>query len=260
MSQKQRQDLIISMLNEQKTVNINDLSKHFNVSVITIRRDIDTLVDQGIAKKVYGGATLVKERSQENGTHHPYFYNRLMKNHKEKALIGSTAAKYIHDGDTIILDIGTTCLEIAKHIKERNDITVLTNSLAILNELLDSDLEVHALGGKLRSKEMSLVGSQAYTALSEFCATKAFISAGAISLANGLTDFNRDSAELCAAIMRRADHVYLVADSTKFGKSTFSVLGGLDCIDTLITDSGIPEEYLRKFESIGVEVIIADKI
>lgn len=233
---------------------IPELTQLLDVSVITIRRDLDFLEQQGLLRKVYGGATYLD--TPESNQSHLLFTSRIAQNRHLKERIGRTATQLVNSGDSVILDIGTTCLEVARHLKARTDITVLTNSIAILNELLDAPMEVYSLGGRLRGSELSLTGPQAFSAIRDFCATKAFIGVGGISLENGLTDFNRDSAELCAAIIRRAQQVYVVADSSKFGKAAFSVIGELDCVDGIITDSGIPKKYADALEERGVKVIL----
>ena len=257
MLQKERQNRILKLLEEKKTATIPELTSEFGVSVITIRRDLDALAAQGLIRKVYGGASL-PERQPHDLSPHPSFLARTTRNHPQKERLGSRAASLVQEGDTVILDIGTTCLEIAKALKPRTGITVLTNSLAILNELADSNLEVHALGGRLRGRELSLTGQQAYSAINDYYANKAFISVSGVSLENGLTDFNIDSSELCAVITRRAGHVYLVTDSSKFGKIAFSVIGPLECVHSVITDSGIPSEYTDAFRARGIALILVD--
>ncbi len=257
MQQSERQGRILKLLEEKKTVTIPELTEACGVSVITIRRDLDALAGKGLIRKVYGGASL-PERQPLDLSPHPSFLSRITRHHDHKERLGFTAASLVQEGDTVILDIGTTCLEIAKALKKRVGITVLTNSLAILNELADSGLEVHALGGRLRGRELSLTGQQACEAMKDFYANKAFISVSGVSLENGLTDFNIDSSELCAAITRRAGHVYLVTDSSKFGKIAFSVIGPLECVHSVITDSGIPQEYADAFKARGVELILVD--
>lgn len=254
MKKEDRRVKIVELLREHRTLRLPELAEYLNASVITVRRDLTALEEKGLIRKIYGGAAYLD--TPESNQSHLLFSSRVATNHPLKQRIGITAAQLIRDDDSVILDIGTTCLEVARHLKTRSGITVLTNSVAILNELLDADLEVYALGGKLRGNELSLTGPQAFSAIRNFCVTKAFIGVGGISIENGITNFNRDSAELCSAIIERAVHVYLVADSSKFGKVAFSVIGDLSCVDTVITDSGIPKEYIEAFQEKGVEVIV----
>lgn len=257
MLQKERKNQILAMLNKEGMVKIPHLAKAFGVSVITIRRDLDELVRAGAVQKVYGGAVLAEKASPEPEAQR-LFHARLAQNHREKRLIGMAAAKLVEDGETIILNIGTTPLEVAKHLGDLDDLTVLTNSLPILNQLANTRLNVYSLGGKLRGNELALHGSLAFKALNDFCVDKAFIGAGGITLKNGITDHNLDSAELCTAIASRSRQTILVTDSSKFGKDASVIVGPLTCVDTIITDSGIPAEYAEGIRKAGIELIIAD--
>ena len=257
MLQKERKNQILAILNKEGMVKIPDLAKAFGVSVITIRRDLDELVRSGSVEKVYGGAILAQQAAPEPEAQR-LFHARLAQNHREKRLIGMAAAKLVNDGETIILNIGTTPLEVAKHLGDYDDLTVLTNSLPILNQLANTKLNVYSLGGKLRGNELALHGSLAFKALNDFCVDKAFIGAGGITLKNGITDHNLDSAELCTAIASRSRQTILVTDSSKFGKDASVIVGTLNCVDTIITDSGIPEEYAEGIRKAGIELIIAD--
>jgi DeoR/GlpR family transcriptional regulator of sugar metabolism len=168
------------------------------------------------------------------------------------------AAKLVKNAETIILDIGTTALEVAKNLETYEDLTILTNSIPILNQLASTNLNVYSLGGKLRGNELALHGSLAYKALNDFCVDKAFIGAGGVTLENGITDHNLDSAELCSAIAKRSRQTILVTDSSKFGKDASVIIGPLKCVEIIITDSGIPAEYAEGIRQAGIELIIVD--
>lgn len=256
MLQKERQNKIIELLKQEKTVKIKDLAKKFGVSIITIRRDFEILAEAGTIKKIYGGAMLPETAHTEPVQ--PFFSARIERNHRQKRQIACAAAALVRDGDTIVLDIGTTCLEVAKQLKKRSGITVLTNSLPVLWELAGTDLTVYSLGGLLRGSELSLSGSVAMNSLNDFCVNKAFIGVGGITLENGLTNHDRDNAKLCSAIIHRADQTILVADSTKFNRNAFAVIGPLECVDTIITDNGISQEYADKIQQCGVQLILAE--
>ena len=257
MLRKERQQQILTMLQKQGSVKIPELVEAFDVSVITIRRDFDEMVGAGLIQKVYGGAVLAEKSAPEPDAQR-LFHARLEHRHREKMLIGKAAAALVKDGETIVLNIGTTPLEIAKNLRDFEDLTVLTNSIPILNELANTRLNVYSLGGKLRGSEMALHGSLAFNSLNDFCVDKAFIGAGGITLENGITDHNRDSAELCSAIVSRSRKTILVTDSSKFGRDGSAVVGPLSIVDTIITDSGIPNEYAEGLRQIGIELIIVN--
>ena len=257
MLQKERRNQILALLHKQEMVKIPDLAKVFGVSVITIRRDLEELVRAGQIEKVYGGAILAPQAAVEPEAQR-LFHARLAHNHREKMMIGMAAAKLVKDGETVILNIGTTALAVAKHLETYDDLTVLTNSIPILNQLANTRLNVYSLGGKLRGNELALHGSLAFKALNDFCVDKALIGAGGISLENGITDHNLDSAELCSAIAKRSRQTILVADSSKFGKDASVIIGPLTCVETIITDAGIPAEYAEGIRQAGIELIIVD--
>lgn len=257
MLQSERRNQLLAMLHKQGTVKIPELAKAFDVSVITIRRDLDEMARAGWIRKVYGGAILVPQTAPEPEAQR-LFHARLAHNHREKMMIGLAAAKLVKDEETIILNIGTTVLEVAKHLGTYEELTVLTNSIPILNQLADTKMNVYSLGGRLRGSQLALHGSLAFKALNDFCVDKAFIGAGGITLQNGITDHNLDSAELCTAIASRSRQTILVTDSSKFGKDASVVVGPLTCVDTIITDSGISEEYAEGIRQAGIELIIAD--
>ena len=257
MRRNERQGKILELLQQEKSVEIKDLAKRFGVSIITIRRDFDELSDSGQIKKIYGGAMLPDNPPVLSG--HPFFNSRLQQQQVEKIHIAEAAASLIQERDVIALDIGTTCLELAKQLKNRRNLTILTNSIPILLELMNSDLEVYSLGGQLRGSQQSLHGSIALRSLEDFFVSKAFISVGGVTLENGLTDHNRDSAELCSAIIRRAEQAILLADNSKFGKNAASVIGPLEMVDTIITDSGLPKQYADDITARGIKLIVAKR-
>ena len=251
---RERQNLILDMLGTSRTVRIPELTKRFGVSVATIRRDLDLLEKEGLIRRIYGGAEL----SERKGYEQPIFNTRVGRMAAQKSAIGAAAAKLISEGDTVVLDIGTTTLEIAKNIGDVPHLTVLTNSLPVLNELVSGSANVYALGGRLRSQELAIGGSLAEETLGSFFVDRALVGAGGITLENGITDFSPDSAQLCSAIMKRANEVILVADSSKFGKNVFAKVAPLSHVDTVVTDSGIPEEYKKAFSKMEIRLIIAD--
>ena len=257
MLRKERQQQIMNMLHKQGSVKIPELAETFGVSIITIRRDFDEMVEEGLIQKVYGGAILAAQTAPETDVQR-LFHTRLERNHRQKKAIGIAAANLVKERETIVLNIGTTALEIAKNLRDVEDLTVLTNSIPILSELANTRLNVYSLGGKLRGNELALHGSLAFNSLNDFCVDKAFIGAGGITLENGITDHNRDSAELSSTIVNRSRKTILVIDSSKFGRDASAVVGPLNIVDTIITDSGIPAEYAEGLRSMGIELIIVN--
>lgn len=254
MLNRDRQSMIIDILHQDKSVQITDLVEKFNVSIATIRRDLKELEDQQLIKRIYGGAVLV-----DRPTLQPFF-PRANRHKEEKARLAAAAASLIQEGETIVLDIGTTVFEIAKNIKNKQNLVVLSNSLPVLNELeACKDIQVYSMGGQLQPAMHALTGSIAEHTLNNYFVDKAFIGVAGISIEHGLTNFNQECAQLCAATIRRARQTILVADSSKFGKTNFAIVGGLNSVHTVITDDGIPEQYRDYFEKHGIELIVVPK-
>ena len=254
MLSQERQNAILKMLSVQDTVQIAELTERFAVSVATIRRDLDVLERRQMVRRVYGGATLAGTKPRPR----PVFRSRAIQHHEAKVAIGKAAAALIQSGETVLIDIGTTTLEVACQLKDRTALTVLTNSLPVLNELEESSLDVYALGGRLRHQELALCGSLSLASLAGFFVDKAFIGAGGVSLDNGVTVYNPDSAQLSSAIVDRANEVILCADNSKFGYNGFAFVCGLDRIGTVVTDRGLTDEFREGLTRQGIRVIIAD--
>lgn len=254
MTNTERQKRIIELVSRNKSVQITDLTEIFNVSVMTIRRDLQELSDKKYIKKVYGGAVLNEEELNK-----PYF-PRAEINSITKDDIAKKAVELVHDGDTIILDLGTTVLQVSKHLANKKDITVITCSIPIINELSKyPDIRVYSLGGELKRDNHAFLGSNTENEISKYCADIAFIGVAGISDLHGLTNFYHETAYLCSKIIRQSKKVVLLADSSKFDQAKPAVVGNLSSIDVIVTDNEIPERYQRIFRDLNVEVIQVEK-
>ena len=241
----ERHAIIMEILQKNKIIKISDIANRFSVSNETARRDLEALQDSNQVKRIYGGAIL-----QEPETAVPQYKARAVKRHSQKIAVGKAAASLINSGETIILDIGTTTLEMARHLKDLRDITVLTNSLPIINELSNSSVNLFCLGGRLSSDELSMSGKITIDSLQQFFVDRAFIGAGGITLDGGLSDYYSEEAMVSQAIIQRANQVVLVSDSGKFGSNAFASVCGFDDIDVVVTDDNLPvafQEGLRKW-------------
>ena len=255
MMQEVRQASILNILHENGSVKIKDLAKQFDVSIVTVRRDLDELAADGLVTKVYGGAVM----PQRYRAGCLQILDASASSHRrEKELIGAAAAALVQEGETILLDIGETVLEVAKNIRNYQSITILTPSVPVLTEMSSTNLPIYSLGGCMRNREMAFYGSLALYALNQFCVDKAFIGCGGCTIAHGITDYSSDSAELHTAVAQRAKQSILVTDSSKFGRDAFAVIGPIDWVDMVITDSGISAEYAEAIRSIGVDLKIVD--
>ena len=251
MLNSERQNIILKMLAEKRTVLVTDLVKQFDVSVATIRRDLTELESKNLLRRVYGGAVPVGENPWTP------FDTRADLHAKEKALIGKKAAELINDDETVIIDTGTTVQEVVKNIKKKS-LTVFTNSLPALNELSESSnsLSIVCLGGVLMKKQMALLGSISEKALGHYLFDKAIVGTAGLDLEYGLTGFSQESTDMCSSLIRRAKEVILVTDSSKFGKVNHIAFATLDQIDVIVTDSNLDQSFRTAIEEKGIRLII----
>ncbi|MBK5243136.1 DeoR/GlpR family DNA-binding transcription regulator [Clostridium sp.] len=253
MFPQERRKIILDMLKKSKIIKIGDLVEKFEVSVETVRRDLEELESKNKLERIYGGAIAVTSNSIE-----PSYAVRVESNHEYKVAIGKSAAALINNGDAIILDLGTTCLEIAKNIQHKN-ITVLTSSLPIMNELANSNVKIYCLGGLLRPNELSMSGIIPEYALKQFFVDKAFIAPGGVSFSEGISDYNIEEAQIRKLFIERAKESILVADNSKFGINAFALVAPLESISTIITDWDVDEDILENIKELNIDVIIAQK-
>ena len=244
---------ILDWLQEEGSARVRDLSSAFAVSEATIRQDLERLESDGHISRQHGGAFLrtMPRQVETLSLQH-------MENIDKKRKIGVKAASLIRDGDTIILDAGTTTTEIAHNLLGRSSLTVITNALNIALMLgATPGYAVHMPGGQFKAPTLSLSGDKAADYFQDVFAGKLFLATAGVALDSGLTYPSFADLQLKQAMIRAASHVYLVADSTKINRSSFTRLGTLDVINSFITDDGIRDEDARVFESRGIEVIIA---
>lgn len=251
----ERRKLILDKIHEDKKVIVNELSREYGVSEETIRRDLEKLEEDGHVIKSYGGAVLNEKSSIDLP-----FNVRWKSNPQGKQKIAELISREIRDGDHIILDASTTAVFIAKNIKQKRHLTVITNSIEILLELSDvTGWEVIATGGFLKSRTMSLYGKKASDGFASYNADKAFFSCKGFHPEKGVTDGNDDSAGVKQSILSSAGKVYLAVDSTKFGKSAFSKICDLSGLDVVVTDQKPEERWLETFEKLGIECVYGDE-
>lgn len=261
MLARERQNKIITVLNEKKIIKISEIVHMFNVSNETARRDLESVQDLGIAKRVYGGAVLVEENGGKKADSlHLGSTNGWGKQNgrAERDAIGKKAAEFIHDGESVCLGVGTTVYQIAKHLKDKNDLTVITNSIAVLTELADLDHTLYILGGIVDLNEQTMRGPIAENSLEMFYVDKAFIGACGITFDVGITEYDLQESTLKKKICEHANKVYLVAHSAKFGTNALAFSCDLNYVDVIITDSKLPKYYADRIREMGIELIFAD--
>lgn len=246
-----RQQTILDQLDKDGSVSVTDMVARFEVSEMTIRRDLAQLEKQGLLRRVYGGAVSQRGRSYE-----PPFILRTTENLDSKQRIGAAAAALIKNGDSISLDVGTTTLELAKNLHTKQNLTVITASLQIANELINHPgIRLIVTGGILRPGELSLIGHLSENAFREFYVDKLFLAAGAVDLQEGVTEFNLEDTLIKRAMIKNAKQIILIVDSSKFQQTAFASILPLQLIHTIITDNEIDDELAHQIRSLGIELI-----
>lgn len=248
-----RRDKILEMIQEDGHVKVTDLSHIFKVSEVTVRQDLERLDNEGIIVREHGGAYLKSVSSQVRS-----FTLQQRDNTEKKILIGRKAAGLVSNGDTIILDSGTTTTELAKNLAGKKDLTIITNALNIAVMLGgEPSINVIMTGGEFKAPTLSLTGQKAAAFFNDLHVDKLFLATAGISLKSGLTYPSISDLVVKKAMIDAADVVYLLADSTKIGKSSLASLGALSLVDYLITDNGLQDKHRQLFDEHDIEYIIA---
>ncbi len=237
----------------KKVQKLPELAEELNISIDTLRRDINLLDKQGKIKKIYGGIKLVESEFAESPMD-----ARMVGHLEEKRMIAQKCSEYINDGDCIYLDSGSTTYQIAKYIKNKKNLTVITNSIPVVNELMNSAVELIIIGGKVRLNEQSVIAYDYLFNFSELNILKAFICASGITLEKGISDYNLEEAQTRKKIIDLSKDVYVAADHTKFGNDVTIGIASLDKIGYIITDRNIDRSFLQKFKSKRTSLIIAE--
>ena len=246
-----RQEQIINLLKERgNIVKMTELATLFDVSGETIRRDLENLQDMHLIQRVYGGAMLAEQFSVN--------YHPKTSGHAQRAAIGRATAALIRDGETLLLSSGTTVLEVARNLKSHHNLTIITNSLSVANELLDTDFEIDILGGRLDHDELDTIGELGYRAMQGIFVDKTIIGAGGITFEYGISDYNSGDAAVRAEMMRRTSKIIMVAQGDKFGHNALRIRHPLDKVNMIVSDTSMPEEYVKGIRDMGLELILAD--
>ncbi len=248
----ERQQRLLHYIEQQRRITVNQIVERFDVSLATARRDLEVLADQGKVQRVHGGAIAVRQAPPE-----PPVLQRTAEQSSEKARMGQTAADLIADGDTVFLSSGTTVLEVARRLHHKRNLTVITNSLLVVNELADTpDITLICLGGMLRHSEMSLIGHITELALSELRADKVILGIRAVDAVQGLTNAYLPEAMTDRAILKIAREAIVVADHTKCAAISTAIVAPLAAIHLLITDTGASPEFIAAVQAQGVKVMV----
>lgn len=248
----ERHQFILNKLQKEGHIQVLELCKELDVSSVTIRKDLKLLEDKSLLFRTHGGASL----------YNPYTVDRHVDEKEklqssEKMTIGAKAAKMIEPNDSIIIASGTTVLALAKNIKPIQGLTVITSALNVALELLNHEnVEIIQLGGIIRHTSSSSAGTYAENMLADFFCSKLFLGVDGIDLEFGLTTTSAGEAHLNRQMINFSQKVIVITDSTKFGRRGFGKICGIEEVNQIITDEGIPKHYVDQLENIGIEVTI----
>ena len=253
MNANLRHSRIIELLEREGRLLVSDLAVRLSVSEMTIRRDFEILEQMSLLTRVHGGAVPSDSRSYE-----PPFAVRVGRNVEAKQRIGRAAAGLLRDGETVVLDAGTTTLEVARALRGRKNLRILALSLHIAEVLVDEPgITTMLSAGVARPGERSLIGTLAEQTFRDLSFDTLFLTVGGIDPRSGLTEYNLDDAGIKRAACASARRRIAVADGSKIGKTAFVKICSISELDTLVTDPTAPADVLDQFREAGVAIIIA---
>jgi len=250
---EERQQLILEAVQDSRQVTVAELSHRFDVSEVTIRRDLRELAAQGVLRRAHGGAVAAIPAPPE-----PPVVQRMIQAENCKECIGRAAAALVSDGDSVFIGSGSTTTFVAQHLVNHTDLTVVTNALTIATELAAAEgVTLVVTGGMMRASELSLVGHITEQALREVRVDKVIMGMRAISLQAGMTNDYLPEVMTDRTIIEMAPELILVADHTKFGKIASAYVAPVERVTTLVTDSETDPETLTHLRRMGIRVIVA---
>lgn len=250
----ERRVQIQTMVADQGRVTVQELSNLFGVSDATIRRDLEALTNQGQVLRTHGGAIKIRV---ENVSKEPPMVQRMSENPEEKSRIGKAAASLIQNKETIFLGSGTTVIEVARNLPPDINLTVITNSLPVVNELArHPGIELIVIGGMLRQSELSMVGHVAEQAVREFRADQVFLGMYAVDVHSGFTNDYPPEISTDRAILSIARKVNILADHSKFNRVSSMLVAPITAAHLIITDLSTPENIVTQLQELGIQIML----
>jgi DeoR family transcriptional regulator, aga operon transcriptional repressor len=247
----ERQKQILSLLGQQGRLSVTEIVAQFSISEATARRDLETLASQGKVQRVHGGIIALEQAPPELP-----ILERKNEQVKEKERIGRAAASLVRERESVFLGSGTTVLEVARRLREHKKLTVITNSLPVLNLLAgQKEITVISLGGMLRESELSFIGHITEQTLAELRVDKVFMGTRGLSLEHGLTNDYLEETLTDRAILKVGRDVIIVADHSKINRVSTALLAPLNVMNTLVTDSKADRKFLTALRKTGIQII-----
>jgi DeoR family transcriptional regulator, aga operon transcriptional repressor len=249
---EERRAQILYIVRREGHARVNDLANHFKTSTATIRNDLNELHQRGLVLRSHGGAVMPDTVQRESPVD-----ERLKAHSEEKRRIGAMAATLINDGETIILDSGTTTLEIARQIKNKRGVQIITNGVNIAAELLDArGVQTFIVGGTVRGESASIIGRSTEDMLDQFRADKLFLGGPGCDPEFGVSGPNLEETMVNRAMLRISREIILVADASKFSKRSMSRIAPFSEIDSIISDVSLQEDIQEKLRSLGCKLVL----
>ncbi|WP_169085194.1 DeoR/GlpR family DNA-binding transcription regulator [Paenibacillus sp. PL91] len=254
--EEERKRKIVDYIQSHGRALVPELAEHFQVSESTVRRDLRELEEAKQLRRTHGGAVLLQQDSVE-----PSFVEKEVRYRQQKEDVAQKALSFIEEGDTIFLDSGTTTYFMAKHLKNFQKLTVVTNSNMVAQELNQvKHLDLLLTGGTLRYETQALVGPIADRSIDSIRVDKLFMAINGIDTGGGLTTPNLTEAETKRRMIQSAKQVILVTDHSKFGKVSFAKVAELSDIHHCIVDDAISEQAVREMEAEGIKVTVVRRL
>jgi len=251
MVQELRKKYILNQLNKNESISIQNIVENFDISEITARRDLNELESKGFLVRVHGGA--IKSRITSGLFD---FNNKAVKLQDSKIDICRFALNYIEEDDTIYMDCGTTVYFLARFLKKFQKLRVITNSLPVISELLPfPQITVYLIGGELDNSRKALYGPMTENLLRRYKADKAFIGAGGVSIAHGLSSVDEKEASITTKMAESAEKVFLLCDYSKLEKDSYFTYSSLSLIDYLITNKDVDQKIVELYIKNNINII-----
>jgi len=249
-----RRSTILQKVRENSAVNVNELSKMFGVSEVTIRKDLRILEERKLLLRVHGGAIVGAKTPIQEAEERNINFKKLV-NSREKEAIGRAAAAHINEGDTIMVDSGTTALEVVKNLHGFQDLTIITNSLTAVTEVLKyKRFKIIFLGGTVRESSHSTVGPLAESNLRVLYCDKLFLGVDSFSVDSGLSTPSVEEASTNQVMISRARQVIGVFDSSKVNKRALAYIADVGNIDIIITDNHFPSNVKKQLKALKIDI------
>jgi len=255
VSNYERRQFLINKLHKHDSLRVSEMARILNVSESTIRNDLKTLEKSGQIRRVHGGAILLEPAY----VNHYSFKTRYVQHLDEKRAIAMKAAEFVHDGDSILLDASSTAYCLASELHDRNALRIVTNGFEVAQEMAKNlSNNVILLGGVVNYNASSVTGLLSENIIEELFVQKAFISSSGFTLDRGMTELHLNEAQLKRKMIKSAQQLFAIIDSSKFGKEDLTPIAPAEDIDQLITDEMISKEWIKQLELAGVQAIICD--